>query len=83
MDIVEPLCRSRTGFKYVLVLCDYATRYPEAIPSKNIDAEHVAEEQIKIFSRMGIPKKILTDQGSNFPSQLLAELYRLFHVKAI
>ena len=83
MDIVGPLCRSRTGFKYALVLCDYATRYPEAIPLKNIDAEHVAEELIKIFSRMGIPKEILTDHGSNFTSQLLAELYRLLHVKAI
>ena len=83
MDIIRPLCRSRTGFKYVLVLSDYATRYPEAIPLKSIDAEHVAEELIKILSRMGIPKEILTDQGSNFTSQLLAELYRLLHVKAI
>ena len=66
IDIVGPLCRSRTGFKYVLVLCDYATRYAEAIPLKNIDAEYVAEELIKIFSRMDIPKEILTDQGSNF-----------------
>ena len=83
MDIIRPLCRSRTGFKYVLVLSDYATRYPGAIPLKSIDAEHVAEELIKILSRMGIPKEILTDQGSNFTSQLLAELYRLLHVKAI
>ena len=32
---------------------------------------------------MGIPREILTDQGSNFTSQLLAELYRLLYVKAI
>ena len=44
MDIVGPLHKSGAGFKYVLVLCDYATRYPEAIPLRNIDAEHVAEE---------------------------------------
>ena len=30
------------------------------------------------FARSGIPREILTDQGSNFTSQLLAELYRLF-----
>ena len=32
---------------------------------------------------MGIPKEILTDQGSNFTSQLLAEVYRFLHVKGL
>ena len=32
MDIVGPLPRSRSGNRYVLVVCDYATRYPEAVP---------------------------------------------------
>jgi transposase InsO family protein len=47
------------------------------------DAERVAEELVAIFARLGIPKEILTDQGSNFQSQLLAELYKLLHVEAI
>ena len=34
MDIVGPLPRSRSGKKYILVVCDYATRYPEAIALK-------------------------------------------------
>ena len=50
MDIVGPLPRSRSGNCYVLVICDYATRYPEAIPLRSIDAAHVAEELIKVFS---------------------------------
>ena len=83
MDIVGPLPRSRSGNRYVLVICDYATRYPEAIALHSIDAEHVAEELIKVFSRVGVPQEILTDQGSNFTSQLLAELYRLLHVHPI
>ena len=83
MDIVGPLPRSRAGHRYVLVVCDYATRYPEAVPLKTIDAECIAEELVKIFARMGIPKEILTDQGSNFTSQLLAEVYRLLHVDAL
>lgn len=83
MDIVGPLPRSKSGHKYILVLCDYANRYPEAIPLRSIDAEHVAEELIKVFARVGIPQEILTDQGSNFMSQLLAELYRLLHVHSI
>ena len=32
---------------------------------------------------MGIPDEILTDQGSNFTSQLLTEIYRMLHVHPI
>lgn len=83
MDIIGPLPRSRSGCRYVLVLSDYATRYPEAVALKTIDAETIAEELVKIFARVGIPREILTDQGANFTSNLLAEMYRLLHVKAL
>ena len=43
----------------------------------------MAEEIIKIFARIGVSEEILTDQGSNFTSQLLAELYRLLHIHSI
>ena len=48
MDVVGPSPRSRSGHRYVLVLCDYATRYPEAAAMKNIDAEAVADELLKV-----------------------------------
>eukprot|EP00731_Ephydatia_muelleri_P013583 Em0007g893a len=83
MDIVGPLPRSSSGNRYILVVCDYATRYPEAMPMRAVDAEAVAEELVKMFTRVGIPREILTDQGSNFTSQLLAELYRLLHIRPI
>ena len=66
MDLVGPLPRSCAGNRYVLVLCDYATRYPEAVPLRNIDAETIAEELIRIFTRVGLSQEVLTDQGSNF-----------------
>ena len=83
MDIVGPLPRTKSGNRYILVMCDYATRYPEAVPVKAIDAEHIAEELVKIFARVGIPEESLTDQGSNFTLQLLAEIYQLLHVHPI
>ena len=83
MDIVGPLPKSRSGNRYILVICDYATRWPEAVPLKSIDAEHIAEELISLFSRVGIPKEILTDQGSNFTSRLLKEVYRLLRIQPI
>ena len=83
MDIIGPLPKSRSGNRFILVICDYATRYPEAIPLKRIDAEHIAEELVQVFARVGMPQEILTDQGSNFTSQLLAELYQLLHIHPI
>ena len=46
---------------------------------RSVDTEHVAEELVHIFSRVGIPKEILTEQDTNFTSELLAEMYRLLH----
>ena len=83
MDIIGPLPRSRSGKRYVLVICDYATRYPEAIPLHSTDASYIAEELTGVFARVRIPSEILTDQGSNFTSQLLTELYRMLHIHPI
>lgn len=83
MDIVGPLPKSRTGKRYILVVCDYGTSYPEAIPLRSIEAEHIAEELVHIFARVGIPEEILTDQGTNFMSTLLGEVYRLMKIKQI
>ena len=83
MDIVGPLPTSRSGKRYVLVVCDYATCYPEAIALHTIDARHIAEELVKLFAQVGVPEEILTDQGSNFTSKLLVELYRMLHVHPI
>ena len=83
MDVVGPLPRSSSGKRFILVICDYATRYPRAIALRTVDAPTIAEELLKFFARMGVPEEILTDQGTNFTSQLLAEVYRLLHIKPI
>ena len=83
MDIVGPLPRSQSGNRFILVICNYATRYPEAVPLRTINAENITEELVKFFSRVGMPKEILTDQGSNFVSQFLTEIYRLLHIHPI
>ena len=59
-DLVGPFPRSVDGFKYVLTGICLATRYPEAIPVKDIWAETVAEGIVEVFSRSGIPRQLLT-----------------------
>ena len=57
MDIVGPLSRSRQGNQYILVVCDYATRYPEAIPLRSVDAGAVAEHLIQLFLESVSPER--------------------------
>jgi len=67
MDIIGPLPHSQARHRYVLVVYDYTTRYPEAM----------------LLWTISIPKEILTEEGSNMTSQQLAKIYRLLHVHLI
>ena len=83
IDIVGPLIRSEQGNRYILVACDYGTKYPEAIPLKTIDAETVAYALVDMFSRTGIPREILSDQGSNFMSALMQNLCSMLGIRKL
>ncbi len=83
MDLIGPLERSARGHRFALVLVDYATRYPEAVALRNISAKSVAEALFSMISRVGIPKEILTDQGTAFMSRTIRELYGLLGIKSV
>lgn len=84
IDIIGPITpRSKRGHKFVLTLIDCATRFPEAVPLKNIDTISVAEGLVEVFSRVGIPKEILSDNGSQFRSDLMSEINKLLSIKAV
>ena len=77
-DLVGPIQPATDrGNRYILTLVDFATRYPEAVAPKGIETEKVAEALIDIFCRIGVPKEMLTDQGTQFTSDLMAETSRL------
>ena len=61
LDIVGPLPKTSRGHRYILVLVDYATRYPEALPLRAATAKAVAKELMLLFSRVGIAR----DSSSN------------------
>ncbi|XP_072182290.1 uncharacterized protein [Diadema setosum] len=83
LDIVGPLPKSKKGNMYILVICDYSTRYPEAIPLRSTNADKIADELIKLFSRVGVPQEILTDQGSNFMSKLMVQVCESLGIRKI
>ncbi len=83
MDLVGPLPKSARGHEHILVIVDYATRYPEAVPLRKATAKAIAQELFLLSSRVGIPVEILTDQGTPFMSRLMADLCRLLRVKQL
>ena len=83
MDIVGPLPKTRHGNRFILTVCDYATRYPEAISFPSTEAPRIARELVSLFSRVGVPEEVLTDQGPNFMSTLLEKMYHILQIQHI
>ena len=74
MDYLK-LEMSKGGYQYVLVITDHFTRYALAIPTKNTTARTTAEAFFNNFVvHYGFPKRIHSDQGANFESNLIREL---------
>ena len=69
IDMVGPLPKSKRGNEYILTMIDRMSRYPEAIPVRNMKAKTVVDHLIQYFSRFGLPKKVKSDNGSNFTSK--------------
>ena len=74
MDVVGLLPCTQRGNRFTLAICDYATHYQEVIVLPSVKASRVAKELVNLFSQVGVPDEILTDQGSNFMSSLLKGL---------
>ena len=68
----------------ILVVTDHFTRLAQAFVTSSQTALVVAKTLWdKFFMYYGIPEKILSDQGKNFESSLIAELCKLTGVKKI
>uniref|UniRef100_A0A8C4XBU5 Gypsy retrotransposon integrase-like protein 1 n=1 Tax=Erpetoichthys calabaricus TaxID=27687 RepID=A0A8C4XBU5_ERPCA len=81
VDIVGPLEPSARGHKYILVLVDYATRYPEAVPLRSANSKAIARVLMEVFARVRVPKEVLTDQGTPFTSETFKEIAKLLKIK--
>ncbi|KAG6935241.1 Pr gag-pro-pol, partial [Chelydra serpentina] len=50
---------------------------------RSITARTIAGELVKVFARVGLPREILTDQGTNFTSRLLQQVCELLGIKQL
>lgn len=74
LDIIGPLPPCN-GYRYCLTMLDRYTRWPEAIPLKEISAATVAKGVFDGWvARFGAPTFITTDQGTQFEAELFKQL---------
>src|SRR5216117_2346329 len=82
IDFVGPLERTKRRNRYILVVTDYLTKWPEAKAMKEATAENVVKFIYEgIICRHGCPKIILSDRGTHFRNKLVEELCEKFEIK--
>lgn len=83
LDILK-LPRTRRGNQFVLLVEDYFSKWVEAFPLKRTIAPSVAQCVLNGWiSRFGCPYSILSDQGSEFTSELFMCLSESMQVKKL
>ena len=71
---------STNGKKYLLVIEDYFTKWTTAIPLSNQSAATITSALINLFSQMGMPDAVYSDQGQSFESAILKQSLDAFEI---
>ncbi|CAM8994084.1 unnamed protein product [Rhodiola kirilowii] len=69
------------GYTYILVGVDYVSKWVEAKATRCDDAKTVIDFlRTNLFCRYGVPKAIISDQGTNFCNRMMAATLKRYHV---
>lgn len=61
----------------------YAPHFPEAIPLCSMMSPKITDELLKWIVRVGMPKEILIDQGTNFMARAMRGVCKVLWVKRL
>ena len=71
---------TKGGYKYILAICEHFKKHIKVFPMKTQTALEVAERCLEYCLTFGILEAVLTDQGSNFTSQVIESLWERLDV---
>ncbi|XP_069167999.1 uncharacterized protein [Procambarus clarkii] len=69
IDGVGPLPQTKRRNNYLLTIMCASTRFPEAVPLRQLTSKSIMGKLQRLFSWVGIPKEIQSDCGSVFQSR--------------
>lgn len=84
IDVVGPLPRAENGDRYILSILDHFSRYLEMVAIPDQTSETVAAALVRRWIlKYGVPDVILSDQGTNFMSELFSQVCKLLRIKRL
>ncbi|RDX74956.1 gag-pol, partial [Mucuna pruriens] len=63
------------GYSYILLVVDYVSKWVEVVATRTNDAKVVVD-----FLKFGVPKALISDQGSHFYNRVMASLLQKYGV---
>ena len=69
------------GYKYILTVCDFFTKWPELIAIQDKKATTIARELYVLFTRYGCPDVIISDRGTEFCNAVSEAIFTYMRVE--
>lgn len=69
LDIVGPINTAPLSQRYVIVLVDYTSKWPEMGMVSSVESADIIKFLDKIWAREGYPQELVTDNGRQFISE--------------
>nr|WP_253310135.1 reverse transcriptase domain-containing protein [Rickettsia endosymbiont of Ceutorhynchus assimilis] len=82
IDVAGPFPESERGNKYILVIMNYFSKWPEVFAIPNQESITVAQVLVdEVFSRHGVPLELHSDQGRNFESAIFKKVCEIMGIR--
>lgn len=84
MDLLGPYPRSKSGNTTILIVLDQVSKFVWLKPLKKATAKNIGQYlEVEIFSLVGAPESILTDNGVQFVSNDFEKLLKRYGIEHI
>ena len=83
IDILGPLPMTADGNRYLILFTDYLSKWVEGVAIPNQMAKTIARAFISevIACTHGVPQTLITDWGTNFPSETMESVHALLGIR--
>ncbi len=80
IDLAGPYCKSSKQSTVLFILLDVISKWVEIFPLRKAKAEAIIKCMQEVFFTFGVPRVIISDNGSQFVSNIYLDFCRLFGI---